>query len=419
MQTMFGLFQSRPPLSTSQRVDLEWLIRRSREVFGEKMFHRDSVILSKDEIDVDATSIESKVSSIADWILPRFVQDTDSSKWMESLQWQISTNDTFDEPADYKSLDNENSIVTIHASVVNDDLQAIMVVAGALARHAWERFRQRDSDVDPQTTSLLPIIAGLGVLASQASLLDNQWSTVGWSGWSLSRSGYYNTMEIGYAMALVNRIANTAAEKPTWLPALRLDSRTVCKQAMQYFKRMDLAEMPLLLDADRIPNRQSEPSEIAAWLAGDDVAFAYAAALVASKHENANDDVIDAALVCTGRSDVELVARATEVLRLAPRGRKDVKDRLIKLADHKSVQVTFAAMKSATQFGLPHRDFVASATRILAAESFDLYPVLAWIESGGHQCIGLKPILLQHLEDAKRFNHTQAIKSLECCIDSM
>ncbi|KAA1258742.1 hypothetical protein LF1_12650 [Rubripirellula obstinata] len=415
---MFGLFQSRSPLATSQRVDLQWLMRRSRETFGDEAFHRNQVIRSVDEIQFDDSSVESKLQTIANSLSPRF--DFGAGP----LQWNVSNAEHFDEPVVYQSDENQAAIATVNAAAVKDDLQAIMTVANTLARHAWQHRRQRDLDVQPQTTSLLPIIVGLGVLASKASLLDKQWTTVGWSGWSLSRSGYYNTMEIGYAMALIDRIAkrvtNPNGKKPNWLRSLRLDSRSVYKQASRSFKKSDAAGEPLLFDADRIPSQKSNPQELAAWLAGQDPDFALAAAIVACnvacKLDNTSEIVIDAAMKATQRNDVELVAKAAEVLGHASPSNGSVKERLKDLARHRSPLVTLAAMKSAIQVGLPHSEFLSPAKRLLGAESFDLMPVLDWIQCGGRQCSELKPILLEHLEDAKRFNHATAMEALTHCI---
>ncbi len=388
-------------------------MRRTREFFGDEAFRQHPVLSNVDEIELDGSTIESKIQSIADSLSPRF--DFGAGP----LHWKFSTADIIDDPVVYHHNDGEVATASINVAAVKDDLQAVMLVANTLARHAWQHRRQRDLDEHPQTTSLLPIIVGLGVLASNASLLDKQWSTVGWSGWSLSRSGYYNTMEIGYAMALVNRVANSNGAKPSWLRVLRLDSRSVCKQAMQDFKRSDAAGEPRLFDAERVPSQKSSPTELATWLAGEDRSFAFAAALIASSCKANSEMVIDAALQASHRSDIELVAKSAEVLGNAATNRTDVRDRLKGLANHRSPLVTFAAMKSATQIGVPHRELVSSAKRMLGAESFDLMPVLAWIQDGGTQCIELKPVLLEHLDDAKRFNHAGAIESLTRCIGEL
>ncbi len=91
----------------------------------------------------------------------------------------------------------------------------------------------------------------------------------------MSRSGYYNASEIGYAMALLARHRQDPG--PRSFKSMRLDSRDAVKKAPRYFVECDNQQRSLLFDANRIPSAKSNPSELAAWFAGDDECFALAA----------------------------------------------------------------------------------------------------------------------------------------------
>lgn len=420
---MFGLFQPRPPLSTSQRVDMEWLMRRTRDLIGESAFSKRDVVRGVEAFQwtaFDRGVDDVALREIVQQLSPRFQF---SGHEFQKIQWDVSADQQ--EPFVYDSANAKRDDasaavrVTIARWAMEDKLQAVMVVASALSRHVWEHHRQRDLDVQPQTTSLLPIIVGLGILASESALLDRQWSTAGWSGWSLNRFGHYNAMEIGYAMALLERGAASSDATPAWLPKLRLDSRVIWKQATGYFRKMDQEGRPLIFDAPVIPGLHSTDVQLAGWIAGDDTSFAYAAAVIATKKRLSSTAIIDAALAASQQKDPDVVYRSIEVLRNADANRDDVRQQLTRLSSSKSLQVAFAAAQSATACGIPHAKLIQTAKRLLAAESFDLLPVLVWIEGGGNSMSALLPTLQQHLVDANRFQHDQAVRAIERCINKI
>ncbi len=144
-----------------------------------------------------------------------------------------------------------------------------MEIAYQYANHFWHSTANPTSlDTDARTTNLLPICCGLGVLASDASLYDDQWSQAGWSGWSISRSGYYTAVEIGYALALYARARGEV--NPKWARALRPDSRETARKAWRYFSEHEKADGSLLFDSHKVPSTNRDMTELAAWLGGDD-----------------------------------------------------------------------------------------------------------------------------------------------------
>ena len=439
---MFSFTKPRPPLSTAQRVDLEILIRRTLEVFGASVSGASvsgasvsgssisETMLDLTGIPFDRVTLSSNLESVARSLSPRFAIDP------QTLHWEIETDETSETPFTYEEVDDTPgtdifaAVITVNPVAIEDDLRIVMLVASALARHAWQRRATRPLDLDVRTTSLLPIVLGMGVIASEASLYDSQWSTVGWSGWSLSRSGYYNSMEIGYAMALVDRArrhgiaGDLPSSRPAWLKHLRLDSRSVAKQALRYFQDQDQQHRPLLLDTPRIPISDRDTEMLVTWLRSEDLSFALYAARVLSQQGFISDRIIDAAINATTRDDVDLVAQATRLLGKAgsqhlESQHSEIQHRLVQLSNHRSPAIQLAAIDSATQVGMPHAAFTQSAEQLLHCESFDLTPVLDWIAAGGEDCAPLAPILTQHLEDALAGEHQPAAQQLTSCLESI
>jgi hypothetical protein len=409
---------------------LEGLMRRTRNQIGESAFSKHDVIRSIDELGI--TPVEQNIGDSKPTAADAFVQQVARKLSIRfqsgdhdfgAIRWSVAADQQEPfvyrlDPSDADEKSNPSAAcITVAGWAIEDRLQTVMVVAGAMARHVWQYHQQRDLDVQPQTTSLLPIVVGLGILASEAALLDRQWSTAGWSGWSLNRFGHYNAMEIGYAMALTHRSSTGDPTKPTWLPKLRLDSRVIWKQAIRYFQKMDKDCKPLIFDANVIPSQTSTDARLASWIAGSDTSFAYASCIVAANKRLSSAQIIDAALSACQQKDSDLVYRAIEVLHHSQPNRDDVRQRLWKLSTSRSLQVAFAAAKASTACGVPHVKLIPTARRLLAAESFDLLPVLAWIEDGETSMSPLMPILRQHLDDAKRFQHQQAVQAIEHCIE--
>ena len=136
---------------------------------------------------------------------------------------------------------------------------------GVPAAHHWHGVPgATELDKSPRNADLMPICCGFGVLGSEACLYDDQWSQAGWAGWSISRSGYYSTVEIGYALALLARCRNETS--PDWDEHLRLDSRETAALAWKFFASQEKLGRSLLFDAETIPSTQADMSQLATWL---------------------------------------------------------------------------------------------------------------------------------------------------------
>ena len=286
---MFWFRKPRPPLTTFQRVDIELLMRRSIEVIGSERVRSSLLVLDLEQLSLDRSSPTRLLQSASRELLDRLPP--------MDREVALMTRDGEDlgYPAVYKPAQQEQlAQIVIATELLGDPLRTVMELAYQYSEHYWHLVEApRPLDTDPRTTNLLPICCGLGVLASDSSLYDHQWSQAGYAGWSISRSGYYTAAEIGYAMALLGRFRRE--DEPPWNDRLRPDSKAIVISARRYFAEQERVGRSLLFDAERIPSTLSDTHQLARWLAGDDPVFALAAAYALCKHQELSGQVIESA----------------------------------------------------------------------------------------------------------------------------
>ncbi len=406
---MFRLFGNpRPPLSTFQRLDIELLLRKSIDVWGADRVRSVELVGSIDELPIDksspATIADSSSQIVAEWFdLARSPLPVSIKEWQE-----LGYNSV------YKDSEGEPSIV-LADTIARDPLRAVIETAYQYSLHYW-KGQASDSplDTDPRTTNLLPICLGLGILASDASLYDEQWKQAGFQGWSVSRSGYYNTVELGYVLALFARFRGESS--PAWFRNLRLDSKVTAKKAQQYFADHEKQGHQLLFDADKIPRSDMEPGQLANWLAGDDPAFALAAAFALVKQDEFPPLVIDAALKATNRNDPDLTPVAVRLLAGARHDSEEVAQRVRGFIRKGTPATSVAAVETAHAIGLDLNPFQNRISHLLDANADDAYGLLKVIGDQGSKFGKFDIQICHHIVEAIRLLDEDLVKANIDCL---
>ncbi len=407
---MFWFRRLRPPLTTFQRVDIELLMRRTIEMIGADRVRRSQIVSELDELALDRSSpqrlLQSATTALQDRLPTMHPPAECFARNGEDLGY----------PATYQAAGNGNEAsIQIAKEVLADPLRTVMELAYQYATHYWHQVEHpAPLDRDPRTTNLLPICCGLGILASDACLYDQQWSQAGYSGWSISRSGYYTAAEIGYAMSLLSRFRRD--DDPAWLSRLRLDSRVTTKQACRYFAEQQRRGRPLLFDAERIPSSSSDQKQLADWLSGDDPSFALAAAYALCKRDELSDQVIESAVLASRSSDRDLVPIATQLLGRGREFKPAVRQRITELMFDGHPPTALAAMLSAQAVGIPlkgHRPLISKLLDLFAQDSFSLLEVVG---KQGTDFASLEPQVCEHLVRAIRASDDELALALIQCL---
>ena len=374
---MFWFRRLRPPLTTFQRVDIDLLMRRTIEVLGAERVRHSPIVTGLEELSLDRSSPETLLQSALAAVQDRLPAAP------QPVECIIRAGDDIGFPASYQAAaDGQGAIIQIAAEVLGDPLRTVMELAYQQANHFWHQVEPpAPLDRDPRTTNLLPICCGLGILASDACLYDQQWSQAGYSGWSISRSGYYTAAEIGYAMALIGRIRRE--DDPGWSGRLRLDSRVTTKQALRFFAEQQQRGQTLLFDAERIPSSSCDQQLLANWLAGEDSTFALAAAYALCQRDVLSDQALQAALDATRSGDKDLVPIATKLLGRGRTSAATIRQRITELMSDEHPPTALAAVLSAQSHGLALKTHRSRISRLLDQCVEDSIPLIAIVGQQG------------------------------------
>ncbi len=407
---MLPFFKVRPPLSTGQRVNLDLLMRRTIEAIGSDLPRKCEIVRDLCEMQIDTVSPITTLKSAESAILNR-IPSIEAKVTVEVTQQSQSGLPSAYLPA----TDSAPARIAIDAATLDDPLRTTVELANQYSSHFWHCGGRMDlNQIHPNLTDLLPICCGLGILSSDASFYDVQWSEGGWQGWSMSRTGYYNASEIGYAAALLARHRGEC--NPRWLQSMRLDSRAAARKAFRYFEHCDQLNRPLLFDANRIPSTRCNPAELAAWLGGEDEAFALAAGYALSKIDSSSPLVVEAAIEVVRGDNADLVAIALELL-----GRfRPVTNEIRSLVDHlvgsHHEQVSIAAIQAAQSLGMPLTQYRHQIASHLAAYAEGCEELIEVVTKGGHQFESLDALVCQHLAESIHYRNQSATSRLVICL---
>ena len=169
---MFGNRKPRSPLTTYQRVDIELLMRRSIDVLGLEVVTEAEVVTEVSDLPLDLSNPAALVES-ADMEVRRRMNMMDVD-----TEITLVDGDQLGYPSTYKAAAAEgcSTVISVADDTAGDPLRTVVELAYQYSYHYWRtRPSPRPLDIDPRTTNLLPVCLGLGVLASDASLYDQQW----------------------------------------------------------------------------------------------------------------------------------------------------------------------------------------------------------------------------------------------------
>lgn len=415
---MFSFRQPAPPLPTFQRVDIELLLRRNIEAVGAKQVAQSDLVVNLDELHLDLSNQERLLDSAIAEVRRRL-----PVKWPDesavAIECTVVDAEELAHPSTYQPATGDAvARISISDETIRDPLRTVMELAYQHSNHFWHSKSQAtELDVDARNTNLLPICCGLGVLASEASLYDQQWTQAGWTGWSLSRSGYYSAMEIGYSLALLARARGEA--NPQWVQSLRLDSKVTAEKAWRYFEHHQQQDGQLLFDADRIPHSGCDPTELGNWLRGKDMAFALAAGYALQKQSELPAFVVDAAIVATHAKDAAVVPLATRLLGQARSRNPQSELRVKQLISNSSPQTSLAAIESANALGMPLIGFGRKIGKLLDQFAEDSFTLLTIIGEQGQAFGFLAPKICEHIARAIVAIDEELTQALLICLQKI
>lgn len=407
---MFLSRRRQPPLTSFQRVDLELLMRRNIETLGVEFVRNCPIVIHLDELNLDHSGPGQLLESTFDAVRQRL------PAMHQPINLLVRDGEDLGLLGSYQTArDGEAATITIASELCDDPLGMFMELSFQYSSHYWQQFEHPAAlDHHPRTTHLLPICCGLGILASDASLRDRQWSQAGYSGWSISRSGYYTAGEIGYAMALLGR--SRREEKPTWINKLRLDSQVITKQAYQHFDQQQRIGQELLFDAQRIPNSASDQKQLADWLAAENPDYALAAAYALCKHQELSNRVIDSALQASRSGDPNLVCLALQLFRHNPAPIPAVLERVNHFISNKHPEIARAAVVTAHAIGIPLNSHQRQIARLLDIFEEDPFSLLEVVADQGVGFASFEPQLCKQMTSAIRASDHEARKALIACL---
>lgn len=408
---MFGLTRkNRSPLSTARQVDIDLLLRRNVEVLGLSFVRAATVITDITPWNLKSLVGLERVKAAAEKVLQQFPSSVTECELSIRAVKDLKYPSTYAPP-----IEGSQAHITLSDDTVEDPLRTVIEIAYQYSAHFWQQMTDgRELDTNPRTTNLTPICCGLGVLASDACLYDENWSQAGWSGWSISRSGYYNAQEIGYALALFNRSRNES--EPDWVSSLRLDSKVPYQKAQRYFAAQQSNGYRLLYDSDKIPSTRCDPRELADWLCGDDPVVAYASGLALIQLSDLPASVATAAIETTQRGDDELAPLATRVLGRLRVLSPEVERCLERLMVRGQPSRQLAAFQSAHELGLSISRFQPQLSKLLDQPAIDPLPTIELIGQQGHELSAMAPKVGQMLGMAIRHQEDLWAKQLIACL---
>lgn len=407
---MFGFRKVRMPLTTFQRVDIELLMRRTIDEIGLAFVRQSHVLTDLKDLNLDHTNVESLVETARAEVVSRLPEQ------QAECVVQIVPGSELGYPSTYSPVTEDGpAAIRLARETLDDPLRTVMELAFQFSCHHWHVVpAATELDRSPRTSDLLPICCGFGVLGSEACLYDDQWSQAGWAGWSISRSGYYSTVEIGYALALFTRCRNEV--NPKWAASLRLDSRETADLAWKFFETEEKSGNCLLFDADTIPSTQADMSQLATWLSGPDPAYALAAGYALAKLDGLSPRAVESAINASRFGDPDVVPLAARVLGKARTCTPELETCVLDLCRKSKPRIAVAAMQAAVELNLPLGNYRRKLAKLLDYFAGDPSPILELIGSQGDSLRSLAPRIMPRLVLAVRDDDKELVDACLVCL---
>nr|WP_271978182.1 hypothetical protein [Rubripirellula sp.] len=393
---MFWKRSKQPPLSARQRVDLELLIRRTAAIIGTDFIHQSTWIDDVGQLKLDHSSPETLLDSASTSVLGCL------PKMSQTPTIKTTTLETLGQFSDYAPTAADGQpLIRVADELLTDSLRLVMELSYQHSMHFWTQVQQpHPLDTTPLTTHLLPLCCGLGLLASEACLYDSQWSLVGYSGWTLSRSGYYTAQEIGYSLAVLSQLKNQ--NEPKWIGRLRPDSRVTAQQTIRFFEAKRQRKSPNLFNAQEIPASTCDSNRLRRWLAGDDPDFALAAIEAMLLQNQTLTGIESTTLELTHSQDPSLVHAAIKLLGKLSHPSPETFGRLGRLINSRDLAIAIEAIQSLLSLDLPitrHQKRIGKIIEMLGAHGESL---LIKIGQSKSELTGIAPSLCRQLDLAIR-----------------
>ncbi len=354
-------------------------MRKSVPLVGERAIREATVIRQWTDLALDLSDPDSLLMTAAAEVRRR-MKLTDAN-----IQLDLSNHHAIEASACYQK--GAAAVISVAIETLQDPLRTVTSLAHEFGHHILLSDPVvKPASYDERLTELLPVCYGFGVLQSDASLYFNSWSMGEISGWQVSKSGYLNAQEIGYALALFARVRGEA--NPAWKRWLRADSRVTLQQALRYFQHRQKTGSPILFDADRIPDTNSTSRELAAWLLGDDPTFALAAAWRLCAMDTFDEPTIAALRSAAHSKDPDLVPLAISLLAGADDRDQATVELIKSLLRDRRPQVALAAARAAFGLGIDMSEHLGMLAWLLDKVEGDRQEVLQMMSAQGSAAAG-------------------------------
>lgn len=302
---MFGWLFPRCPVDTREKYWVEsrmiWLVER----FGIERLRRVEVLLPTDSRLPQEYHPDESNARVCFDVIARFMGIEPESISLEIVDGASIPG------ASGIYFQGEKSNILISRDLMDQPPRLLATISHELAHELLLKGGHLSADeADHEfVTDLLPVFLGLGIFMANSPLVIRNWHSGGSEYTQVSKSGYLNSMSLGYAIAVFchlrgeNRIACAKH--------LRTDARVTAEEGLRYIRRTG----DTLIDLKRIsPESLSPNSRIASWLKSR-FATSRLAGLMDLHAPNANlDEFADAIVSCLNFPDEEVQSSAIRLL---------------------------------------------------------------------------------------------------------
>ena len=245
---MFGWFSPQCPIELKMKVWIEKRMRWLADTLGRKRMLEAVVIMPTAEFFPD--SYEPTYVCIS-----RLLQRLKLFMGVSTaIEFEIAPENTMDTALGLYRRGSPSQIL-LNDKIIDDPFAVAATLTHELAHEillGGELIDSGESDHEP-VTDLLMIFLGVGIIAANETVKARAWHEGNMEYFSISKSGYLNAREFGYAMALF--AFHRGGESPDWARYLRPDAADVLKKGLRFLRKTG--------DTLYHPDQPSEPMQLA------------------------------------------------------------------------------------------------------------------------------------------------------------
>ena len=228
---MFGWFQPKCPLSTSEKAWMELRMNWLSLKLGQQRLQNATVMLPTPDFFPD------KLDGSEDDAGKVFRRLCDHVKVdAQDIQLEIRTNAEMQAAAGRYVQKNPPRIY-INQSELSDSESLAATLAHELAHHfllGGGLLTENNLDLE-RLTDLLPVFLGIGLFSANAAFKESHWRTGHWSGWSVQKKGYLPIRMFAYGFSL---FAFARGEhQPHWANYFRRDLSEPFWQGLRFLNK--------------------------------------------------------------------------------------------------------------------------------------------------------------------------------------